>query len=322
MKSYFRRLQQKWQVNATDLALILIVFALTGTTTAWLTRYITAWLGLERNQTGYWISKIGMLLFGYQALILLFSIPFGQFPFFWRYEKKILYGIFGVRTGKNPTVARMPRLNPLALPSMQQIAIFASGAGSNADQIIRYFSNHPFIKVSLVVSNKPEAGVLDIARKAGIPVLLLDKETFFRGGGYVNELKEAGIDFIVLAGFLWKIPTTLVEAYRNRMINIHPALLPGYGGKGMYGNRVHEAVIAAGENQSGISIHYVDEVFDHGEIIFQATCPVEAGDTPESLAARIHGLEHANYPRVIEELLTAKSTLNTGAPKPHSSRLP
>ena len=313
MKSYFRRLQEKWQVGPRALFLILTVFALTGSTTAWLTRSITGWLGLKRGDLDYWVAKITVLLFGYQVLILLFSLPFGQFPFFWRYEKQLLYRIFGLGTAKNRSAAHMPEPNPLALPPMQQIAIFASGAGSNADQIIRYFEHHPYIKVSLVVSNKPEAGVLDIARNAGIPILLLDKETFFRGGGYVEELKQAGIDFIVLAGFLWKIPNSLVEAYRNRMVNIHPALLPGYGGKGMYGNRVHEAVIAAGEKQSGISIHYVDEVFDHGDILFQATCPVESGDTPETLAARIHGLEHANYPRVIEEILTAKSTLNTGS---------
>ena len=198
----------------------------------------------------------------------------------------------------------------LDLPPMKSIAIFASGAGSNAQEIIRYFNGHQSIRVSLVVTNKPEAGVVQVASRAGIPVLTIEKERFFRGDGYVPELQLAGIDFIVLAGFLWKVPDTLVDAYRNRMINIHPALLPAYGGKGMYGSRVHEAVIAAGEKQSGISIHFVDEVFDHGKVIFQASCDVLPGDNASSLAERIHGLEHANYPRVIEELLDPKSTLN------------
>ena len=201
----------------------------------------------------------------------------------------------------------------LDLPAIKSIAIFASGAGSNAQEIIRYFNGHRSVRVSLIVTNKPEAGVVHVAADAGIPVLTIEKERFFRGDAYVPELRNAGIDFIVLAGFLWKVPDSLVEAFRNRMINIHPALLPAYGGKGMYGSKVHEAVIAAGEKKSGISIHYVDEVFDHGKVIFQASCEVLPGDDPSSLAERIHKLEHSNYPRVIEELLDPKSTLNPSA---------
>ncbi len=199
------------------------------------------------------------------------------------------------------------------------IAIFASGAGSNAEKIIAYTSRfipaRPIngeeksddgkspIKVSLIVCNKPGAGVLDIAKKNNIPAILLDKEKFFRGDAYVNELKEANIDFIVLAGFLWKIPAALVRAYSGKILNIHPALLPKYGGKGMYGHFVHEAVIASGDRESGITIHVVDELYDHGHHIFQAFCPVLPGDTPDTLAARIHALEHNNYPRVIEEFI-------------------
>jgi len=198
------------------------------------------------------------------------------------------------------------------------IAIFASGAGSNARKIIEYFSNPPQnlpdtansiknnITVSLVACNKPGAGVLDIAAEYNIPTILLDKEQFFRGNAYVDELKEAGINIIVLAGFLWKVPSALVNAYPGKIINIHPALLPKYGGKGMYGNFVHAAVIAAGDTESGITIHVVDELYDHGQHIFQATCPVLPGDTPESLAARIHGLEHANYPKVIEAFINGE----------------
>lgn len=186
---------------------------------------------------------------------------------------------------------------------MHKLAIFASGAGSNARKIIEYFKDNPEIRVDLIVSNKPNAGVLNIAGEFHIPVLIIDKEQFFRGNNYIDELQEAGITFIVLAGFLWKVPVQLVQAYKGRMVNIHPALLPKYGGKGMYGSFVHEAVIAAGESESGITIHFVDELFDHGHHIFQATCPVEKSDTPETLAARVHQLEHQYYPEVLEKVL-------------------
>lgn len=184
---------------------------------------------------------------------------------------------------------------------MINIAIFASGAGSNAAKIIEYAPTH--FKVALVVCNKPGAGVLDIARENNIPTLLIEKETFFRGNAYVEELKAAGIGFIVLAGFLWKVPPTLIQAFSGKIINIHPALLPNYGGKGMYGQRVHEAVIANGDTESGITIHWVDEQYDHGSTIFQATCPVLPGDTAGTLAQRIHGLEHEHYPKIIAQLL-------------------
>jgi len=183
------------------------------------------------------------------------------------------------------------------------MAIFASGAGTNANKIINYFRGHTHINISLIVSNKPEAGVLKIAEREKIPTLIIEKEKFFRGNAYSNELKEAGIDFIVLAGFLWKIPSQLIKAYPHKIINIHPALLPKYGGKGMYGKHVHEAVIKAGEKESGITIHYVDEIYDHGKIIFQAICPVLPDDNPDALANRIHQLEHEHYSGVIENLL-------------------
>jgi phosphoribosylglycinamide formyltransferase 1 len=191
---------------------------------------------------------------------------------------------------------------------MIQLAIFASGAGSNALRIIEHFKGHQEIKVALVVCNKPGAGVITIAEEAGIPVLMIEKEQFMRGDAYTGALRARGIDFIVLAGFLWKIPPALVSAFAGKMVNIHPALLPKYGGKGMYGHFVHEAVIAAGDTSSGITIHFVDELYDHGNIIFQASCPVEASDTPATLAHRIHLLEHAHYPAVIEKTLqTVKS---------------
>jgi phosphoribosylglycinamide formyltransferase-1 len=195
------------------------------------------------------------------------------------------------------------------------IAIFASGAGSNARKIIEHFENKTAgssingleskstaIKISLIVCNVPGAGVLEIAEEKGIPSLMINK-TEFAVNGYVESLKNAGIDFIVLAGFLWKVPEVLVKAYPKAIINIHPALLPKYGGKGMYGARVHEAVITAGEKESGITIHWINEHYDEGAIIFQAKCSIDASDTPTSLANKIHALEHAHFATTIEKLL-------------------
>lgn len=183
----------------------------------------------------------------------------------------------------------------------KKIAIFASGAGSNANKIIDYFKGHASVEIRLIVCNKPGAGVMQIADDSHIDVLMIEKDRFFKGDGYLEELQKRWVSFIVLAGFLWKIPETLIEHYRNRIINIHPALLPKYGGKGMYGSKVHEAVIAAGEKESGITIHYVDEHYDNGDVIFQATCPVEPNDTPETLADKIHHLEHENFARIVEK---------------------
>lgn len=182
------------------------------------------------------------------------------------------------------------------------IAVFASGAGSNAQKIIDYFREHPHVHVGLIVSNKVTAGVLEIAEKEILPTLIIEKSEFEKTG-YINVLHKYGIGFIVLAGFLWKIPTILIKEYPNKIINIHPALLPAYGGKGMYGQAVHQAVINSREKESGITIHYVDEIYDNGKIIFQARCAVELQDTPETLAFKIHALEHEHYPKEIEKLL-------------------
>jgi phosphoribosylglycinamide formyltransferase 1 len=187
--------------------------------------------------------------------------------------------------------------------AIKRLAIFASGAGSNAQQIINYFRDSSLAKVVLIVCNKRGAGVISIAQKENIPLLLIEKEPFFKGDGYLPNLQEAKTDLIVLAGFLWKIPQSLIDAYPRRIINIHPALLPKFGGKGMYGQYVHEAILNAGEVESGITIHYVDEHYDNGDIIFQTACPVIEGDTAESLAHRIHQLEHLHYPVVIEDLI-------------------
>lgn len=191
---------------------------------------------------------------------------------------------------------------------MKQIAIFASGGGSNAKKIIEHFNklaqqgNAPG-KISLVVSNKPGAGVLKIAEENNIPVLIIDKEKFFRGNGYTDELQAAGIDLVVLAGFLWKVPAGLIKAFPKKIVNIHPALLPKYGGKGMYGHFVHEAVVANKEKESGITIHYVDELYDHGQIIFQARCLLSENDSPEEVARKVLLLEHKHYPEIIQSLV-------------------
>ncbi len=187
--------------------------------------------------------------------------------------------------------------------ALTSIAIFASGAGSNAQKLIDYFRSSPSVKITLIVCNKEGAGVLSIAKKENIPSLLINKERFFREDAYLAELKKHEIDFIILAGFLWKIPSLLIKAYPNKIINIHPALLPKYGGKGMYGHFVHEAVIASKDKESGITIHYVDEQYDHGNIIFQEKCLVDTNDTPDSLAKKIHSLEYVHFPRVVEETI-------------------
>jgi phosphoribosylglycinamide formyltransferase-1 len=192
---------------------------------------------------------------------------------------------------------------------VKKIAVFASGAGSNAAKIIDKFRTHPFINVGLIVCNKPDAGVLKIAARENIPSLIIEKEKFFRGDTYIKELKEKEIDFIVLAGFLWKIPALLIKEFPQSIINIHPALLPKYGGKGMYGQFVHQAVIDNQEKETGITIHFVDEVFDHGKTIFQASCPVNSNDTAVSIGKKVASLEHEHYPRVIEELISGIHSL-------------
>jgi phosphoribosylglycinamide formyltransferase-1 len=187
---------------------------------------------------------------------------------------------------------------------MKRIAIFASGSGTNAQNIIEYFKDNPEIEVSLILSNNKDAKVLDRAKQFGVPSNNFDHTTFYESSDVPEILARYQIDLIVLAGFLWLVPINLTKAFAGRIINIHPALLPKYGGKGMYGMKVHEAVIESGERESGITIHYVNDKYDDGAVIFQAKCPIDDGDTPELLAAKIHELEYDNFPVVIEKLLT------------------
>ncbi len=196
---------------------------------------------------------------------------------------------------------------------MTNLALFASGTGSNARRIADFFAHSDCARVRLLVSNKPDAPALDMARERGIATLVIGRSYFYESDHILSVLDEYGIGFIALAGFLWLIPPYLVQAYWRRMVNIHPALLPAYGGKGMYGVRVHEAVKAAGERETGITIHYVNERYDEGDIIFQARCPIAPGDTPADIARNVQALEHEHFPRVLERLICPKPDDNTTA---------
>jgi len=289
----FKKLKQRWGVNGVQMLLILCTFALGGSLCGFAGRKLLGLTGLE-NGFLWVLLYIVLVTLLWPFCVLLISIPFGQFSFFIKYLSKIWNRMSGNKTRVS-------------------VAIFASGAGSNAEKIIEQASlaeknGTGHYSVNLVVCNKPGAGVLAIADRYGIETLLIDKEQFFKSDSYVSVLKSRRIQFIVLAGFLWKVPPALMRAYPNKIINIHPALLPNYGGKGMYGSKVHEAIIASGDKESGITIHYVDELYDHGSIIFQDKCAIDEKDTAEILAQKIHLLEHRHYPQVIENLLKMQNS--------------
>lgn len=186
---------------------------------------------------------------------------------------------------------------------MKNIAIFASGSGTNADRVIDHFKGSAEARVALVLSNKADAGVLGRAATAGVKSVVFSRGDLCDNGRVVDMLREYRIDFIVLAGFLWLVPAAITKEWHGRIVNIHPALLPKYGGKGMYGDRVHKAVIENGEKESGITIHLVNEIYDNGDILEQHSVPVAPDDTPESLAAKIHALEYEHFPAAIERRL-------------------
>jgi formyltetrahydrofolate-dependent phosphoribosylglycinamide formyltransferase len=299
------RLKQHWKVKNRELYLILCTSAITGITITCLAKKVSEWLLLDKYGIALWTSKIIILFFGYQVIILIVGYCLSMFPFFWKYETKILsrFGMMKKKSIANSqaSIEKIPGLSSTKQQT-KHIAIFASGAGSNAQKMIEHFKNSTLVKIDLIVCNKHGAGVLKIATNENIPVLMIEKK-LFNDSGYLEELKKHHIDFIVLAGFLWKLPSVLINAYPGKIINIHPALLPSYGGEGMYGNAVHAAVLKAKEKQSGITIHYVDDKYDHGEIIFQKVCPVNENETVESLAQKVHELEHHYYPKQIEKLL-------------------
>ncbi len=320
MKS-INRLQQKWGVGGVQFWLIMTTFALGGSLSGYLNKQILNLVFLEKN-AAYWLIYPLLLTILWPFSVILVSFLTGQFSFFKGYLGRIWGRLAGGGGGSievsGSSIAFGGGATELASPI--HVAIFASGAGSNAKKIIEYFENKTTpIKISLIVCNVPDAGVLEIAKSKGIPTLLINK-TEFATSGYVESLHNADIHFIVLAGFLLKVPEVLVKAYQPGMkidstvvngktntargiINIHPALLPKYGGKGMYGARVHEAVVAAGEKETGITIHWVDAHYDEGDIIFQASCPVDPSDTPTTVADRIHVLEHQHFAPTIERIL-------------------
>lgn len=186
----------------------------------------------------------------------------------------------------------------------KNIAILASGNGTNAENIIRYFRNSGTVNVGLVLSNRKTAFVLERARSLNVPFAYMEKAEWTDGEAVLSLLKDKHIDFVVLAGFLARVPDCILHAYPNKIINIHPSLLPKFGGKGMYGDRVHQAVVAAGETETGITIHYLNEHFDEGETIVQYKCPVLPQDTAEDVAKKVHALEYEYYPQVIARLLS------------------
>lgn len=183
------------------------------------------------------------------------------------------------------------------------IALFCSGSGSNAEKIIEYFKTREDVNISILLTNNPSAYAIERAKRLGVPYLIFDRNTFYNSQDIVEELKRMDISWIILAGFLWLVPNNLIKNFPERIINIHPALLPKFGGKGMYGMKVHQAVVEAKEKESGITIHIVNENYDEGAIVFQATCCVDEEDTPEIVARKVQVLEHEHFPKVIDELI-------------------
>lgn len=188
-----------------------------------------------------------------------------------------------------------------------RLAIFASGSGSNAERLATYFASHDTVEVVLFVTNVPDAGVIARGHRLGIPTVVINR-SFYRSPRCVDLLESWGVNRVILGGFLWLIPPAFLKAYPGGIVNIHPSLLPKFGGKGMWGHHVHEAVVAAGERQSGITIHLVNEEYDKGEILFQATCEVTPTDTPTEVAAKVQALEHEYFPKVVESWLNQSFT--------------
>lgn len=189
---------------------------------------------------------------------------------------------------------------------MKRIVVFASGSGTNAENLIKYFNESPIGSVVLVLTNNPQAKVLDRCKTLKVSALSFNRIAIYERQDVLDILKAAQPDLIVLAGFLWKFPENILHQFPNKVINIHPALLPKYGGKGMYGNFVHEAVVANKEVETGITIHYVNEHYDEGAVIFQAKCDVTPSDTSETVASKIHELEMEHFPKVVEKILLSQ----------------
>ena len=243
---------------------------------------MTIWLPLHRKSRPFWF-------------------PLLQIAFFAPADPTELAEVFAQKESNSQAVLT-DALPTLLFP--MKLALFVSGTGSNARTIIDRFQAHPEdgVEVVLLISNKPTAGALTMAAERNVPTLVLNRNEFRESDALLTGLARFQVDFIALAGFLWLVPAYLVKAFPDRILNIHPALLPDYGGKGMYGANVHRAVKAAGETESGITIHYVNEHYDEGNTVFQAAVRLDKEDSPEKIAERVLRLEHANYWRVIRRL--------------------
>ena len=274
------KLKQRWGVNGLNLVLILTTFAVGGSSCGYLSRQLLLLTGWDKDVLWY-VLYVVLMTITWPFCVLVVSIPLGQYRFFSNYLRRMGRHFKG---GKKKI----------------RLALLASGSGSNARAILQHFEQHPSIEVGLILTNKADAGVRAHARAFGVPDLVFDRTAYEAPDSILPILQQHHIQWVILAGFLWKIPDVLVKSYPGRIINIHPALLPDFGGKGMYGIHVHRAVLEAGARNSGITIHEVDGQYDHGTHLFQATCPIFPDDSPETLAARVLALEHRYFAPVIE----------------------
>ena len=298
-----KKLKEIWHVSGGRLFLILATFAIGGSLCGYVGRKLLSLFHFDEGILRI-VLYIILVTILWPVAVILVSIPLGQFSFFRNYLRRVFARVGGKKPEKQ---------EPL------NIAIFASGTGSNTEKIIKNltavdsYTEEKQIAGGeniFIFTDNSHAGVLKIAADNNISARVIDVKNKTKAElaeTYFSVLRENRIQFIVLAGYLKKIPAEIIKAYPEKIINIHPALLPAYGGKGMYGNRVHEAVINAGERESGITIHYADEIYDNGKIIYQEKCAVEPNETPDTLAAKIHDLEHRHYPTVIRKILQSQN---------------
>ncbi len=280
----FERLQKKWKVSPKRLIVILSAFAIGGSLCGYLGKKLMGLTGMEKGVL-YFILYIIIVTLLWPICVILISALLGEFAFFKNYLQKV----FSRMIGRKYTTT-------------SKIAIFASGSGSNAEQIMKYFASkgNQGIEVALIVTNKAKAGVIEKAKSQAVTYFVIENRDLGNPEILLNELERKEITHIVLAGFLQKIPTAILQAFPSKIINIHPALLPKYGGEGMYGHYVHKAVKANQEKETGITIHLVNEEYDKGEIIFQKNCSISVEDSPEEIAAKVLALEHLHFAPVIE----------------------
>ena len=284
----FKKLKQRWGVNSLGLFLIISTFALGGTACSRIGKLLIGFWSDQHNVL-WWIIYIVLITILWPICVIIISIPLGQFSFFKNYLSRVFKKLSGQASKKKTKT--------------HKIAIFASGRGTNANNIISYFSNINNIEVSLLVTNNKQSGVIDVGRNDQIPCIIINHNDLNHPESLIKTLEKNNINTIVLAGFLKKIPEKITQKFAGNIINIHPALLPKYGGKGMYGEHVHKAVLANREQKSGITIHLVDDIYDNGEIIFQSSFDISSDETLESLSKKIAEQEHTHFPKVIHQFL-------------------